>query len=43
MLFSLQLFKNDTVKQHEIHLSVTWGDAEQESGSLQKTIWFVIF
>ncbi len=32
--FGMQLLKNDTVKQHENHLSVTWGDAEQESGGV---------
>ncbi len=32
--FSMQLLKNYAVKQHENHLSYTWGDAEQESGGV---------
>ncbi len=32
--FAMQLLKNDTVKQHENHLSGTWGVAEQESGGV---------
>ncbi len=30
--FGMQLLKYYTVKQHENHLSGTWGDVEQDSG-----------
>ncbi len=38
----MQLLKNYTVKQHENHLSGTWGDAEQEScGVCRKQFDFI--
>ncbi len=37
------LYKNEIVKQHENHLSDTWGDAEQESGAVcRKQLDFII-
>ncbi len=32
----MQLLRNYTIKQHENHLSGTWGDAEQKSGRVCK-------
>ncbi len=39
----MQLLQNDAVKEHEIHHSGTWGDAEQKSGGVWRKKTDLIF